>query len=185
MENVNLTTTTTTSGTTTTTTTRGTTYQGGGFGPLPVRKPEVEKSQENFGDRVDMTSITRGKKINPKTGTQTSEDDPNGVWSDRVYNETQIEHAGHTQTQTTPGAGDMLADTLQKTSGNDGNKTATQSKPTNPHGVQNDDKRARSNKREEVQKDNKVQQGETGPENREDLEDLHGGGSGSNRTSIP
>lgn len=203
MENVNQststttagTTTTTTAGTSTTTTTAGTTYQGGGFGPVPVttkapkaeQPPQTEekKSAENFGDKVDMTSITRGKKINPRTGTQTSEDDPKGVWADNVHNEIQIEHAGHTQTQSTPGAGEMLADTIQKTSGNDGNKTPVQSKPLTAHQTQNDDARVRTTKNEEVQEDHKIQQGETGAENREDLKDLHGGGSGSNVTPIP
>jgi hypothetical protein len=132
-----------------------------------------------------MTSIVRGKKINPKTGTQTTEDDPNGVWADNVHNETQIEHAGHTQTQATPGAGEILADTIEKTSGNDGNKTATQAKVTNENSVQNDDFRARSDKSEEVVKDGQIQQGETGAEDRPDLQDGLGGASGSNRISIP
>jgi hypothetical protein len=148
--------------------------------PTTTTTTKAPAGARSRGDNVDMTSIVRGKKINPKTGTQTSEDDPNGVWEGRVHNEIQMEHAGHTQTQTVEGAGEVLADTLNKVAGNDGNKTPVEPKPINASQVQNDAKDVSTNAQEEVQADNKIQQGETGPENRTDLTDLRGGASGSN-----
>lgn len=70
------------------------------------QQPEqkFQKPGEVTGEgEVDKTNIVRGKKINPITGTQTSEDDDEGVWADNVYNEIQLEGAAHTQTQIEPG----------------------------------------------------------------------------------
>lgn len=90
--------------------------------------PSIDEHREKFpegvtregeNDDVDMTNIVHGKKINPVTGTQTSEDDPNGVFADNVYNEVQIEHASHTITQTEPGADKMMTDTFEQIANDD------------------------------------------------------------------
>lgn len=168
--------TTTTAGTTTTTTTAA--------GQQSEQQPDGVRSfgtdQVDRGDdNLDMTSIVRGKKINPRTGTQTSEDDPDGVYAANVYNPIQLEHAGHTLTQTTPGAAEKHTEVLQSLS-NDGTKGAIEPKPTTPAGVQNDAKDPGPTNQEELTQDKKIQQGETGPESRQDLQHELGGGSGSN-----
>jgi hypothetical protein len=134
---------------------------------------------------VDKTSILKGKKVNPRTGTQTSDDDPTGVYADNVYNETQIEHAAHTLPQTTPGAAEVHAK-VQASLSRDGAKTATEPKTTTPAGVQNDDPAAQKghSMQEELIDDKKIQQGETGPENRVDLQGQFGGASGENKNVI-
>jgi hypothetical protein len=139
--------------------------------------PENQPQGENA---VDATSILRGKKINPITGTQTSDDDPKGVWADNVYNNIQMEHAAHLLPQTTPGAAEVLADTIKKSAGNDGNVTPTEPKPENEFGAQDDSIKVTISDGEEVNADKKITQGETGPESRPDLQDLSGGASGSN-----
>lgn len=66
------------------------------------------------GSKTDMTNVLRGKKINPRTGTQTSEDDPDGVYADNVQSNIQIEHATHAQEQSTYASGDISVNSNQQ-----------------------------------------------------------------------
>ena len=174
-----ITTTTTTEGTTTTTTTLAPDQGQEQQGAEKAAATPLGSDEGAEGRGLDATSIVRGKKINPRTGTQTSDDDPGGVYAANVYNETQIEHAGHTLVQTTPGAAEKHAEVLSSLS-NDGTKTAFEPKPTTEAGVQNDGADATQTQQEELNADKKIQQGETGPEKRLDLNDQEGGGSGTN-----